>query len=267
MIPVSAPCGVSLCGRMPRTPWRGLSRSASMPWRACQGCATRRRTGRWRSRGAMCVAYSGASPPVPPLTRLAWAHGIAYTLHGRHVSRGIPAVARRRYAHPHRSLQHRRPPMAETPTFGRYAEIPYEQMTPEQQEGYRSTDRDARAAARPEQDLCAQPQAGEGDGAARRAFPHRLLAQRARARDRRLRHHQQVSFGLSDQRARAGRQGGRAAGRQGRGDPRGPADLIHRHTRAGRLRDGDVPRQCALGVEGPLSTARSKPSAMSASPT
>jgi 4-carboxymuconolactone decarboxylase len=26
----------------------------------------------------------------------------------------------------------------DTPTFGRYAEIPYEQMTPEQQEGYRS---------------------------------------------------------------------------------------------------------------------------------
>lgn len=28
--------------------------------------------------------------------------------------------------------------MAETPTFGRYAEIPYEKMTPEQQEGYNS---------------------------------------------------------------------------------------------------------------------------------
>lgn len=28
--------------------------------------------------------------------------------------------------------------MAQTPTFGRYAEIPYDQMTPEQQEGYRS---------------------------------------------------------------------------------------------------------------------------------
>jgi 4-carboxymuconolactone decarboxylase len=27
--------------------------------------------------------------------------------------------------------------MPETPTFGRYAEIPYDQMTPEQQEGYR----------------------------------------------------------------------------------------------------------------------------------
>src|SRR5579885_3503956 len=32
----------------------------------------------------------------------------------------------------------RRRKMAETPTFGRYAEIPYDQMTPEQQEGYRS---------------------------------------------------------------------------------------------------------------------------------
>src|SRR5215510_10977576 len=29
-------------------------------------------------------------------------------------------------------------PMPETPTFGRYAEIPYDKMTPEQQEGYRS---------------------------------------------------------------------------------------------------------------------------------
>src|SRR6202045_5529971 len=34
--------------------------------------------------------------------------------------------------------QKRNPPMPETPTFGRYAEIPYDQMTPEQQEGYRT---------------------------------------------------------------------------------------------------------------------------------
>ena len=27
--------------------------------------------------------------------------------------------------------------MPETPTFGRYAEIPYDKMTPEQQEAYR----------------------------------------------------------------------------------------------------------------------------------
>src|SRR5207244_9283398 len=37
-----------------------------------------------------------------------------------------------------RWLEQRRQPMAATPTFGRYAEIPYEQMTAEQQEGYRS---------------------------------------------------------------------------------------------------------------------------------
>ena len=29
--------------------------------------------------------------------------------------------------------------MAETPTFGRYAEIPFDKMTPEQQDGYRAT--------------------------------------------------------------------------------------------------------------------------------
>jgi len=28
--------------------------------------------------------------------------------------------------------------MPDKPTFGRYSEIPYEQMTPEQQEAYRS---------------------------------------------------------------------------------------------------------------------------------
>jgi 4-carboxymuconolactone decarboxylase len=32
----------------------------------------------------------------------------------------------------------RRLEMPDKPTFGRYAEIPYEQMTPEQQEAYRS---------------------------------------------------------------------------------------------------------------------------------
>src|ERR1700719_106163 len=35
------------------------------------------------------------------------------------------------------SMPGRGPEMPETPTFGRYAEIPYDQMTPEQQEGYR----------------------------------------------------------------------------------------------------------------------------------
>ena len=39
--------------------------------------------------------------------------------------------------------------MPETPTFGRYAEIPYDEMTPEQQEAYRSRSRPAARSAAP----------------------------------------------------------------------------------------------------------------------
>ena len=42
--------------------------------------------------------------------------------------------------------------MSDTPTFGRYAEIPYQQMTPEQQEGYRAMI-ESRGELRPEQDM------------------------------------------------------------------------------------------------------------------
>ena len=37
-----------------------------------------------------------------------------------------------------RKIQTEEKPMPETPTFGRYAEIPYDAMTPEQQEAYRN---------------------------------------------------------------------------------------------------------------------------------
>src|SRR5688572_16046907 len=67
--------------------------------------------------------------------------------------------------------------------------------------GLSLADGGARADACAEQDLRAQPQAGQGDWAARGAFSDRLLAQRARARDRGLHHYQQVSLGLPDQRA------------------------------------------------------------------
>ncbi len=77
--------------------------------------------------------------------------------------------------------------MPDTPTFGRYAEIPHDQMTPEQQEGYRSLIETRGQLGGPGQDLGAQSQAGEGSRTARRAFsPRRVLALGARARDRRL---------------------------------------------------------------------------------
>ena len=39
--------------------------------------------------------------------------------------------------------------MPEAPTFGRYAEIPYDQMTPEQQEAYRFAVETRRPLGRP----------------------------------------------------------------------------------------------------------------------
>ena len=130
--------------------------------------------------------------------------------------------------------------MAETPTFGRYAEIPYDKMTPEQQEGY-----NAMIAARgrlpgPNKIWVHNPKLAKVVGPFGAHFQPGILAQRARARDRRLHHHQQLALGLSDDRARAPRESGRAAGRQGRGDAVRPADRVRRRARAGRLRDGDV---------------------------
>ena len=130
--------------------------------------------------------------------------------------------------------------MPETPTFGRYAEIPYDQMTPEQQEGYRSLIETPRRGSRAEQDLGPQPEAGEGRGPFGAHFHAGRYSLSEREREIAVvHHHQQIAFGLPDQRARAARQGSRTAGRQGRGDARGPADVVRRRARAGRLRDGD----------------------------
>ena len=64
--------------------------------------------------------------------------------------------------------------MPDTPTFGRYAETPYDQMTPEQQEGYRSLVEARGPLGGPNKIW-----AGEGDGAVGCLFPDRLLALRA----------------------------------------------------------------------------------------
>src|SRR6516162_11102291 len=62
------------------------------------------------------------------------------------------------------------------------------------------TNRDTRPTARTDQDLGAQSQIGEGCRTAWCAFPHRLFAQRARTRDRRRDHQQQMAFNLPNQR-------------------------------------------------------------------
>ena len=92
--------------------------------------------------------------------------------------------------------------MPDTPTFGRYAEIPYDQMTPEQQEGYRSMIETRGGLPGPSKIWVHNPKLAKVAGPFGAHFhPGQILAHRARARDRRLHHHQQMAFGLSDQRA------------------------------------------------------------------
>jgi len=64
-------------------------------------------------------------------------------------------------------------PMPDTPPFGRYAEIPYDHMTPEQQEGYRSLIETHGQVGGPSKDLGCTTQASEGGRTARRAFSPR----------------------------------------------------------------------------------------------
>jgi hypothetical protein len=64
-----------------------------------------------------------------PRSRDLWPHARAFR-----IDRAGGAVARCAT----NPRQGGKPEMPDTPTFGRYAEIPYDQMTPEQQEGYNS---------------------------------------------------------------------------------------------------------------------------------
>ena len=67
-------------------------------------------------------------------------------------------------------------PMADTPTFGRYAEIPYDQMTPEQQDAYRWLIETRGRLPGPNKIYVHNPKLA---GAARRPLPHWLLVERA----------------------------------------------------------------------------------------
>ena len=92
--------------------------------------------------------------------------------------------------------------MPDKPTFGRYSEIPYEQMTPEQQEAYSSLIETRGRLLGPNKIWVHNPKLAKAGGTARRPFPTRqLLPYRTRARDRRVHHQQQMAFGLPDQRA------------------------------------------------------------------
>ena len=118
--------------------------------------------------------------------------------------------------------------MSETPTFGRYAEIPVDQMTPAQRDGYRFlVDGPRGRLPGPYKVWVHNPKlvhAAAPLGTALHAGP--VVADGARARDRGARHHQPLALGLSHRRPREARQGGRPARRRGGGDRRRPSGLV-----------------------------------------
>src|SRR5881227_3766822 len=70
--------------------------------------------------------------------------------------------------------------MPETPSFGRYAEIPYDEMTPEQQEGYRFLVETRGAAGGPSKIWVHNPKLVKASAPLGCLFPpRRLLALRA----------------------------------------------------------------------------------------
>ena len=90
--------------------------------------------------------------------------------------------------------------MPDTPTFGRYAEIPVERMTAEQQAGYRMlVDGPRGRLPGPYHVWVHNPKLGR---AARQPFHAGTVgAVRARAGDRGARHLQHMGLGLPDERA------------------------------------------------------------------
>src|SRR3984885_12846120 len=92
--------------------------------------------------------------------------------------------------------------MPDTPTFGRYAEIPYDQMTPEQQEGYRSMIESRGGLPGPSKIWVHNPKLAKVAGPFGGHFPPRRYSLTGGGGGNRgLRHHQQIPFRLPNKRA------------------------------------------------------------------
>ncbi len=89
--------------------------------------------------------------------------------------------------------------MPETPTFGRYAEIPYDRMTPEQQEGYRSLIETRGALGGPNKILVHNPKLAKVAGPFGAHFRTGYSLSEREREIAVVHHQQQMAFGLSDQ--------------------------------------------------------------------
>ena len=142
--------------------------------------------------------------------------------------------------------------MPDTPTFGRYAEIPYDKMTPEQQEGYRTLIETRGRLPGPNKIYVHNPKLAKVMGPLGAYFRTGYsLSERER----------EIAVVIINSKwhsaypTNAHERAGKAAGLP---DDKveallsGSADLVRRQARAGHLRDGDVPGQFALGLQGSL---------------
>ena len=143
--------------------------------------------------------------------------------------------------------------MPETPTFGRYAEIPYDQMTREQQEGYRSLIETRGQVGGPSKIWVHNPKLAKAAGPVGAHFHpgHYSLTEREREIAVIVINSKWHSAYPTNAHERRGKEVGLPADKVEAMLVR-PADLVLRRTRANRVRDGELPRQFALGLQGSL---------------
>ena len=131
--------------------------------------------------------------------------------------------------------------MADTPTFGRYAEIPYDQMTPEQQEGYHSLMETRGRLPGPNKIYVHNPKLVKVMGPLGAYFRTGYsLSEREREIAVVIINSKFHSAYPTNAHERAGKAAGLPADKV-EAILVGPADLVRRQARAGRLRDGEVP--------------------------
>jgi hypothetical protein len=143
--------------------------------------------------------------------------------------------------------------MPDTPTFGRYAEIPYDQMTPEQQDGHRSLIETRGQVGGPSKIWVHNPKLAKAAGPLGAHFHpgHYSLSEREREIAVCIINSKWHSAYPTNAHERRGKEVGLPADKVEATHCR-PADFILGRARAGRLRDGDGARQFALGSAGPL---------------
>ena len=141
--------------------------------------------------------------------------------------------------------------MPETPTFGRYAEIPYDEMTPEQQEGYRFLVEVRGAAGGPSKIWVHNPKLTKASAPLGAHFHPGgySLSEREREIAVIIINSKWHSAYPTAAHERRGKEVGLPAA-NGRSAAQRAAGVIRRRARRDRLRDGDLPVEFALGPQG-----------------